>query len=437
MKKIFIVMMVILCSVQIAGAQGKPAATVKKNVEAAEADVANPKKAESVASWIKLGNAYIDAYENPRGAGWTGAGRQELSLVLGNDKPSSTEEVTIGGQYFTKEVFETRNYYYDEYGILQIIEVTQPIYEDALVKAMDAFKKAHEVDVKASKTKDLNKALSDIAAKFRDEAFQQYMLNNMAAACACFENAAAASAQEPLCEVDSLSIYNTGFIAAGAGDLEKAKKAFEKSLEIGYYENGETFARLGDTYSKLGDNDKAIETLETGFVQFPENQAVLVGLIGLYIATEKEPDKLFGYIAQAKANEPNNASLYYVEGDIYKNLGDKEKALAAYNEASKVNPEYEFGYIGAALMFYNEAVDIRDAATNEEDDAKYDELVKEFYQCLINSGEQFEVAYNVTKNDEVKGQLAEQLRAIYFQLREQDPKYMAAYEKYNAIVNGQ
>ncbi len=437
MKKIFIAMMVILCSVQFAGAQVKPAATVKKNLEAAEADVANPKKAESVASWIKLGNAYIEAYENPMGAGWTGANRQELSLVLGNEKPTSTEDVTISGQYFSKEVYPTRNYYFDEYGNLQIIEVTQPICEDPLMKALDAFKKANELDVKGAKTKDINKALETISTKFRDEAFQKYTLGDADAACVCFENAATAAAQEPLCNVDSLSIYNAGFIASAAGQYEKAKGYFEKSIEIGYYEGGDAYAKLGDAYNRLGDVDKAISTLEEGFVQFPESQVILVGLIGLYVDNNQDPEKLFGYINQAKANEPNNASLYYVEGDIYKNLGDKEKAIAAYNEASKVNPQYEFGYIGAALLYFNEAIDVRDAAQEEDDDAKYNELVDQFFGDLVLSAEQFEKAYEVTGSDEVKGQLAEQLRSIYFQLREQDDKYMAAYEKYSAIVNGQ
>ncbi len=437
MKKFFILLMVVLCSVQIAGAQGKSAATIKKNVESAEADVANPKKAENVTSWIKLGNAYIEAYENPMGAGWTGVGRQELTLVLGNDKPTSSEYVTVNGQGYTKEVYATRNYYFDDYEILQIIEVTDPIYEDALERALNAFEKANEVDVKGTKTKDINKALETIATKYREEAFQKYMLGDMAAAAVCFENAAAAAAQEPLCQVDSLSIYNAGFIASAAGDFEKAKNYFEKSIEIGYFENGDAFAKLGDAYNNLGDVDKAISTLEEGFVEFPESQGILVGLIGLYVANNQDPEKLFGYIDQAKANEPNNASLYYVEGDIYKNLGDKEKAVAAYNEASKVNPEYEFGYIGAALLYFNEAVDIRDAAQEENDDAKYEELVEQFFGDLVLSAEQFEKAYEVTKSDEVKGQLAEQLRSIYFQLREQDPKYMAAYEKYSAIVNGQ
>ncbi|MCD8207885.1 MAG: tetratricopeptide repeat protein, partial [Bacteroidales bacterium] len=428
---------VILCSVQFADAQVKSAATVKKNVEAAEADVANPKKAESVASWIKLGNAYIEAYDSPFGAGWTGASRPELTLVLGNDKPTSSEYVTVNGQGYTKEVFETRNYYYDDYEILQIIEVTKPVYEDALARAMKAFEKAYEVDVKASKTKDINKALETISGKFRDAAFQNYMLGDMAGAAACFENAAAASAQAPLSTVDSLSVYNAGFIASAAGDYQKAKEYFEKAIEIGYYENGDAYAKLGDTYKNLDEVDKAIATLEEGFVKFPESQGILVGLIALYVDNNQDPEKLFGYIDQAKANEPNNASLYYVEGDIYNKLGDKEKALASYAEASKVNPDYEFGYIGAALLYFNEAVDIREAAQEENDDAKYDALVEQFFGDLVLSAEQFEMAYAVTASPEVKGQLAEQLRSIYFQLREQEDKYMAAYEKYSAIVNGQ
>ncbi len=438
MKKIFIAMVVVLCAVQVADAQVKSAAKVKKEVEKAEETVANPKKAEDVTSWLKLGNAYVEAANNPKGAGWIGANRQELVVVLGNDKPSSSEYVTFGGQSFTKDVYATRNYYFDEFDVLQIIEVTNPIYEDALLRALDAYAKAYEYDVKGSKTKDLTDAVRKIAETLKDEAFQKYMLGNMVGAYAYFDSAAKAAAQAPLCEIDSLSIYNTGFIAADLGMTQKAQECFEKCLEIGYYEDGEAFARLANVYLKLGNADKAIETLEDGFMNYPESQYILSSLINLYMVSDKDPEKLFGYIAQAKANEPDNASLYYVEGEIYKNLGDTEKALACYNEASEINNGYEFGYIGAAILYLDEYNSLRDKAMEADDEGDYataDEILSEAIQKLMLSAENFDVAFNLTEEDETKSQLADQLKQIYFVLRTQSDEYMVAYEKYNDIVN--
>ena len=66
MKRILIALAVLI-SVQIADAQVKSPADAKKAVESAAEATANPKKAVKPATWIKLGNAYMDAYNAPAG----------------------------------------------------------------------------------------------------------------------------------------------------------------------------------------------------------------------------------------------------------------------------------------------------------------------------------------------------------------------------------
>ena len=103
MKRILIALAVLI-SVQIADAQVKSPADAKKAVESAAEATANPKKAVKPATWIKLGNAYMDAYNAPAGQGWVGATMQELQLITGTDKPSSTENVNLLGTQYTKQV---------------------------------------------------------------------------------------------------------------------------------------------------------------------------------------------------------------------------------------------------------------------------------------------------------------------------------------------
>ena len=433
MKRILIAMAVLL-SVQIADAQVKSAEDARKAVESAAEATANPKKAAKVATWIKLANAYMDAYNSPAGQGWRGANKQELQLILGNDKPVSTEQVTLLGTPYTKDVYATRNYYFTQDGMLDIIEITKPVYEDALDKALEAYVKAYSVDAKGSKTKDIAAGIQLIEGKFLEEGIAQYMFGNNALASRKFEAAANASETAPYSKIDSMAVYNAGFTAEMCGDYERAAKFFKKAIEISYTEEGEAYAKLANAYVNMKDTVASKAVLEEGFTKYPESQSILIGLINYYIQSGENPDQLFALLDKAKENEPNNASLYYVEGDIHNKLGHKDEAIKAYAKSSEINPEYEFGYIGIGILYYNEAIEIQDKAAREMDDAKYMKLVEEFETALMNAADPFERAFAITKDKDIKVNIAEYLKNIYYRFREEDPKYMESYQKYDAIV---
>jgi len=434
MKRILIALAVLL-SVQMADAQVKTPDAAKKAVESAEEAAKNEKKALKVATWLKLAEAYVDAYSAPAGAAWIGASQQELQLIMGNDKPVGTEEVVLNGEPYLKEIYATKEYYYNRNGQLAIINVTQPVYEDALAKAVEAYAKAYEVDLKQSKVKDICAGLEGIAAKYLDEGMNKYQFGDMGAASVLFEKAALAAATEPLAKVDTTAIYNAGFTAWAVQDYARAQKFFEDCLAAGYYyDDGEVYAKLGDVYAKLGDKKKGAELLEEGFVKFPQSQSILIGLINYYIESGENADRLFVLIDGAKKNEPNNASLYYVEGNIYKELGNVEKAIESYYKCAEINPAYEFGYIGAGILYYEQAVKLSEEASNEFDDKKYEALVAQFEQSLKNALDPFEKAYNVSKDDGLKVNIAEYLKNIYYRFSSNGPEYEAGYKKYDEVV---
>ena len=438
MKRILIALAVLL-SVQVADAQTKSPEAAKKAVESAEAASKDAKKAAKVATWTKLASAYMDAYNAPAGNVWLGASKQELQLIMGNDKPISTEEVVIGGDQLVKEVYSNKEYYFSPAGQLVLINVTKPVVENALAGALDAYKKAYEVDVKQSKTKDIVAGLSSIAQKYLDEGMNSYTFGNLEEATALFEKAAEASATAPLSKVDTTALYNAGYTAWAVKNYERAKNFFEKCLDAGYYyEGGEVYAKLGDVYTNLGDAKKGAEILEQGFVKFPQSQSILIGLINYYISSGDNADRLFVLIDEAKKNEPNNASLYYVEGNIYKELKNIDKAIESYYKCAEINPEYEFGFIGAGILYYEQAIELQEKASNELDDKKYNALVVEFEQALKNALEPFEKAYAVSKDNSLKVNIAEYLKNIYYRFSSNGPEYEAGYKKYDEVVkNGQ
>ncbi len=434
MKRILIALAVLL-SVQVADAQTKSPEAARKAVESAEAASKDAKKAAKVATWTKLASAYMDAYNAPAGNVWLGASKQELQLIMGNDKPLSTEEVVLGGDQLVKEVYSNKEFYFSPAGQLVLINVTQPVVEDALGGALEAYKKAYEVDVKQSKTKDIVNGLTSIAQKYLDEGMNSYTFGNLEEASVLFEKAVEASATAPLSKVDTTALYNAGYTAWAVKNYERAKGFFEKCLDAGYYyEGGEVYAKLGDIYSNLGDAKKGADILEQGFVKFPQSQSILIGLINYYISSGENADRLFVLIDEAKKNEPNNASLYYVEGNIYKELKDYDKAVAAYMKCAEINPEYEFGYIGAGILYYELAVELQEKASNELDDKKWMELNEQFEQALKNALEPFEKAYTVSKDNTLKVNVAEYLKNIYYRFSSNGPEYEAGYKKYDEVV---
>ena len=445
MKKILIAL-ALLAGVQFAGAQQqvKSVNAARSAVEKARKNAADEKKAANAATWLKLGKAYMDAYLAPQGNGWIGAGEAELNLVMSQDKVLGTREETLGSQTYLVKSYESSDYYFNSRGQLVMIITTKPVFDNCLEEALEAYKKAYALDVKAKKTKDITEAIKNISQKFADEAFNSYSLGDLAKSSEMFEKAALASAEAPYAQLDTNSVYNAGFAAWLDGNSKKDEEAaalytraqafFEKCVEYGYKgEDGEVYAKLADTANKLGDKDKGRDYLEQGFTSFPHSQGILVGLINYYVTNGDNPKRIFELLDLAKQNEPENASLYYVEGNIHEKLGEEEAAIAAYDKCSEINPKYEYGHIGKGILLYNKAIDLQEKASVEMNDAKYMALIAQFEEALKGCIAPFETAYELSSDKDVKVSIAEYLKNACFRFRMEE-EYMAKYEKYNKVV---
>lgn len=437
MKKILTIVAIAasMFAVNAQAQNAKGVAAAKAAVDKAQAAVENAKQNTKAATWLKYGQTLMDAYNAPAGNAWVGMSQQELQVLAGGERPQSESQVEIGGQPMTKQVYANKNLYFNQAGQLAVIEVTQPVVENALDKAVEAYKKAAELDDKGQKTKDIASALETIASKYTDDAYNAYTLGDLKTASTLFEKAYKAAGTAPLSQLDTNALYNAGFTAWQCQDWNRAKTFFEEGMKYNYYgEGGESYAKLADIAEKLGDAAASKRYLEEGSKKFPESQSLLIGLINYYINSGEDTAQLFDLFKEAQKNEPDNASLYYVEGNARVKLGQNEEALAAYDKACEVNPNYEWGYIGKGIQLYNMAVELQTKASEEMNDAKYMALMGEFEKTLKGCIEPFEKAFELTKDDEIKVNIAEYLKNACFRFRSEGGEYQTKYDKYSAVV---
>ncbi len=436
MKKIFAIIAIAASMFAVnAQAQNKSVAAAKSAVEKAFAATENAKQNTKTATWLKYGQALMDAYNAPAGNVWVGMSAQELQVLSAGERPTSETQVEVGGEPMLKQTYANKNYYFNQAGQLAVIEVTQPVVENALDKAVEAYAKAAELDPKGQKTKEIATALETISTKYTDEAYNAYTMGKYADASVLFEKAAKAAGTAPLSQIDTNAIYNAGHTAWAAQQFDRAKGSFEQCLKLGYLNKGETYAKLADIADRLGDKAAAKKYLEEGTAKFPESESLLIGLINYYISSGENAEQLFDLFKKAQAAEPNNASLYYVEGNARKQLKQDQEALAAYDKACQVNPNYEWGYIGKGIQLYDMAVDLQDKASQEMNDAKYMALMGEFEKALKGCIEPFEKGFELSSDPEVKRSIAEYLKNACFRFRSESEEYQAKYDKYTAAAN--
>ena len=434
MKRILIALAVLL-TVQVADAQmTKTPEAAKKAVESAKVATENPKKAGKFVTWLKLASAYMDAYNAPTGNLFLNTPRVQLEQMMAIKKPLAVEQVEIEGAPYMKEDHGDKYLYFDAQGVLRIIEVTKPVCEDALGLALEAYAKAAELDLKGAKTKDIKTAIEMIGAKYFEEGMNKYSFNDMAKAAELVGKAADAVQTAPLSKVDNTYTYYAGYIYMSAGNYEQAKKYFDKCIEVEYYaEEGNLFPALADVYMKLGDEEAGVATLKKGFELFPENANLLVGLINYYLPKEGGEADLLDLIAKAKQAMPDNASIYRVEGDIYKRLADYEKAEASYMAAIAMAPDSPDAYIALGGYYIDRGNEYFNKGQETFDQKEYDALMAQYDEMCIASLEPLEKAYSLMPESDFKKNIAATIKQVCFVLRNKDAKFMEKYELYNEL----
>ena len=432
MKKLFLVL-ALACSLQVAFAQ-KSDADMQKAVDKALAASQDAKKGQKAKTWMDLGKAYMTAYANPTANITQGLDKNTFSM-MNKEKPISVTNVVMDGQPFEKMELSHCNVYFNAAGMLVLTEVTHPsVPGDLLGEAAKAYAKAFELGAKAE---DVAPKMKDVVDAYYNDAFTAYSLGDMAAASKLFEGSYNVSVTPPSAETNIDAAYNAAFTALAGKDYDQAEKYYKTCLSKGYTSEGNVFASLSECALAKADTLSAKAYLANGLTQYPDNAAILTNLINLYLQTKEDPAKIVELLDEAKKAMPDNPSLFYVEGNIYSGIKDYEKAEAAYEKALEINQNYDMAWYGKANVALKKAEDLIDEreALDVREWKKYDELTAQVVETYKTAIAPFEKCYEVSEIPEVKAAAADFLKRLNFQLRNEDPKYQAAYEKWEKIVN--
>lgn len=391
------------------------------------------KKSLKAKTWMNLAEAYIVAAEVNHQSIANGVPQMQVTLLMG--KPLSTEQKEFKGSVYNVQVYDKVDVYFNEAAELAFWIEKELVVEDGLEKALKAFDKALELDVKGKLVNKVNSELIDLTTSFRKIGANYFQLGDYANAARNFEMLIKISDKPEINRVDTAMIYYTGIACLRAEKKKEALAYFNRVLEMGYTEGGSIYIEKYHILNDAGETEKAIMSLEEGFQNSPKNSAIMGLLINAYLAEGKNPEDILILLTSAKEADPENASLYVVEGNLYEKLKDTEKAVAAYDAAIERDPMNLYAYYSLGSMHINKANSyIKEANALPTSDFKaYDALIEKA------NGEFRESLPFLIKAQEVAPEdkdVAEILKTIYFKFRMESDEMMKGYEAMKAIVEG-
>jgi tetratricopeptide (TPR) repeat protein len=182
--------------------------------------------------------------------------------------------------------------------------------------------------------------------------------------------------------IDSAAIFNAGIGYMNSAQYEKARTAFDRTLEVGYNIE-QSYINKANTYDQEGNKEMYKQTLADARKALPNNQSLVTAEINIYLEN-KEYDKALDNLNIAITNDPNNKTLFFARGNILDNQqtamleeGKKEeakvtgeKSLSDYKKALEIDPEFfDAAYSIGALIFNQGAAMLNDANSLTDDTA--------------------------------------------------------------------
>ncbi len=440
MKKLFVTLLVALMAIPAIHAQEVVLLNynaVKKKADKSDLEIQDAKKSLKASTWLKRGEIYQNVFM--LGLEQVQEGTPSTALVMFYKDPLNIETEEKDGSLTEKYIYEHMKYTFVD-GALQDYERINPLNEDPLRVAMDAYFKALELD-EAGKLEEKVKAyLVDVKGQLKRDGVNSYYSEDFESALNSFENVLEVNNQPVFAgEFDTIMVQYSGIIsrevAGKTDDMELYKKAIKYYEELARINFGgpNTYLQIKMDYFAIGDTLAGLEVLKEGFAKYPDSLNLIANVADAYIVL-KQFDEGIEFMDKAIENNPNIAETYYWRGRLLINKEEIEfidMALESYQKAGELNPDIYYIWYDMGYIYYLQGADFYDRSNTEEHIPTREQLLvlgKEKYAEAIPALEKAFVLNE--ENASVKFETLDILQRIYYK-----EGMMDDYERVKEIKN--
>ncbi len=384
MKKVILMVAAVLMSAAAAEAQTfrMDEKSYLDAIARSDADIAHPKRSLRGQTWMDRAEAMFKAaaggYELLQV--FPGQERGDLAMRIGSKIDSRMEEVN--GNMMEVLMLPYADIYLQN-DVVQFWVDKANVYEGAEDKAVEAYRKAAELDPKLIEK--AQKGISSVGDLYGIQGNANNFLGNKLAAAENYWRSFQIKRSEPLNVVDSISVFNAGYIFLTDDNNEKAIEILSTALDAGVWEGGKTPYFLSHAYMRTEQLDKMKEVLTKGLEMFPDDKGLIENMVNYYILTKGDFGEIKGLLEKSLADAPDNISLWAGLAQVHMQEGDSEKSMEFFTRFQEKFPEEVQAnfYLGDA--WYERGSKIEDDARNDKTMSaaavkEADEKAKEAYR---------------------------------------------------------
>jgi len=394
---------------------------VQKKAEKSDAEVQDPKKSTKAATWQKRGEIYQDVFMI--GLEQLTEGMDQTTVQLFYKEPNSKDTETIEGVVTETYIYDHMSYTFVD-GALQDWKKLDPIVDNPLRVATDAYRKALELDDKGKVAPKVKESLVELKNQLKKDGVNYYYSEDYDNALGAFENVLEINNMDIFSgEMDTTMVQYSGIIAREIALKTENEELYLKAIE--YYKQlaavdfggPNTYLQIKMDYMALGDTLKALDILKEAYEKYPDTVNIIANIADTYIQLKKY-DEGIEYMATVIENNPNIPECYYWNGRLLINKEDVEyidKAIESYKKSAELDPSIYYVWYDVGYIYYLQGADFYDRSNTEEHDGTRDRLIELGKEKYMEAIPVLEKAYELNEeNSTVKFETLDLLQRIYY-----------------------